>query len=192
MLIIFTVGQLFCGAAGLTSASRTWYAFSRDRGMPGWSLFRRLNRQARAALRRARRVGRVADHHDPGLLRQQGRGPVGVLRDHRDLHGRPVPRLHHPGVPAAAARATSSRPARGRSGARYKWVNIGAIAFVVLVVYSLDIPTTFNGVPWNRGFTSTAVNYSPLVLLVGMIVGDLVAARCQEQVQGAGTDDRRS
>ena len=26
------VGQLFCGAAGLTSASRTWYAFSRDRG----------------------------------------------------------------------------------------------------------------------------------------------------------------
>src|SRR2546426_10592332 len=44
-LLICTVGQLFCGAAGLTSASRTWYAFSRDRGMPGWRLFRRLNRQ---------------------------------------------------------------------------------------------------------------------------------------------------
>src|SRR5207237_2754336 len=44
VLIIATVGQLFCGAAGLTSASRTWYAFSRDRGMPGWWLFRRLNR----------------------------------------------------------------------------------------------------------------------------------------------------
>ena len=44
ILIIATVGQLFCGAAGLTSASRTWYAFSRDRGMPGWALFRRLNR----------------------------------------------------------------------------------------------------------------------------------------------------
>ena len=36
ILIIVTVGQLFCGAAGLTSASRTWYAFSRDRAMPGW------------------------------------------------------------------------------------------------------------------------------------------------------------
>ena len=35
VLIIATIGQLFCGAAGLTSASRTWYAFSRDRGMPG-------------------------------------------------------------------------------------------------------------------------------------------------------------
>jgi amino acid transporter len=44
ILIIATVGQLFCGAAGLTSASRTWYAFSRDRGIPGWWLFRRLNR----------------------------------------------------------------------------------------------------------------------------------------------------
>src|SRR6266849_6819899 len=44
ILLICTVGQLFCGAAGLTSASRTWYAFSRDRGMPGWPLFRRLNR----------------------------------------------------------------------------------------------------------------------------------------------------
>src|SRR5262249_20781514 len=44
VLIIATVGQLFCGAAGLTSASRTWYAFSRDRAIPGWALFRRANR----------------------------------------------------------------------------------------------------------------------------------------------------
>src|SRR5438552_4464709 len=49
ILIIAPVGQLFCGAAGLTSASRTWYAFSRDRGMPGWWLFRRLH-QARVPL----------------------------------------------------------------------------------------------------------------------------------------------
>ena len=42
--VIATIGQLFCVAAGLTSASRTWYAFSRDRGMPGWGLFRRVNR----------------------------------------------------------------------------------------------------------------------------------------------------
>src|SRR6201989_3495838 len=43
VVLIATVGQFFCGAAGLTSASRTWYAFSRDRGMPGWNLFRRVN-----------------------------------------------------------------------------------------------------------------------------------------------------
>src|SRR3954470_13244269 len=45
VLLIATVGQLFCGAAGLTSASRTWYAFSRDRGMPGWWLFGKVNRE---------------------------------------------------------------------------------------------------------------------------------------------------
>src|SRR5436190_1482424 len=45
VVLIATVGQFFCGAAGLTSASRTWYAFSRDRGMPGWAIFRRVNRE---------------------------------------------------------------------------------------------------------------------------------------------------
>src|ERR687895_654080 len=44
IVLIATIGQFFCGAAGLTSASRTWYAFSRDRGMPGWSIFRRVNK----------------------------------------------------------------------------------------------------------------------------------------------------
>ncbi len=44
VILIATVGQLFCGAAGLTSASRTWYAFSRDRAIPGWAIFRRVNR----------------------------------------------------------------------------------------------------------------------------------------------------
>ncbi len=44
VVLIATVGQFFCGAAGLTSASRTWYAFSRDRAIPGWAVFRRVNR----------------------------------------------------------------------------------------------------------------------------------------------------
>jgi hypothetical protein len=56
-------------------------------------------------------------------------------------------------------------------GRWYKWVNIGAIAFVVLVVYALDGPTSAAGAPWNKGFTWTAFNYSPLVLLVGLVVG---------------------
>ena len=55
VILIATVGQFFCVAAGLTSASRTWYAFSRDRGMPGWALFRRLNRDRVPRLRGARR-----------------------------------------------------------------------------------------------------------------------------------------
>jgi hypothetical protein len=55
-------------------------------------------------------------------------------------------------------------------GRHYKWVNFGAILFVILVVYSLDIPIVPAGVPWNDGFDWTAVNYSPLVLLLGIVV----------------------
>ena len=43
VILIAVIGQVFCVAAGLTSASRTWYAFSRDRAIPGWALFRRVN-----------------------------------------------------------------------------------------------------------------------------------------------------
>ena len=73
VLIIATVGQLFCGAAGLTSASRTWYAFSRDRGMPGWWLFRRLN-QARVPLYAVLAVS-VAS-----LARKASSGPLIALK----------------------------------------------------------------------------------------------------------------
>ena len=56
-------------------------------------------------------------------------------------------------------------------GRHYKWVNSGAILFVILVVYALDIPTVPAGVPWHSGFQWTALNYSPLVLIVGVLVG---------------------
>ena len=35
VIMIATIGQLFCGTACLTSASRMCFAFSRDRGIPG-------------------------------------------------------------------------------------------------------------------------------------------------------------
>src|ERR1700704_1274986 len=43
VLIISTVGQLFCGMACVTSASRMTFAFSRDGAVPGHNLWRRLN-----------------------------------------------------------------------------------------------------------------------------------------------------
>src|SRR5438270_8899618 len=55
-------------------------------------------------------------------------------------------------------------------GRHYRWINIGAIAFVVLVVISLSLPTVPAGVPWDSSFDLPSVNYSPLVLLVGIIV----------------------
>ena len=43
VLIISTIGQMFCGLACLTSASRMSYAFSRDRGLPGSRWMTKVN-----------------------------------------------------------------------------------------------------------------------------------------------------
>ena len=65
----------------------------------------------------------------------------------------------------------SFQPGPWTLGRHYKWVNAGAILFVLLVVYSLDIPFSSSGVPWNSGWKWSSLNYSPLVLLVGLAVG---------------------
>ena len=43
VILIATIGQLFCGMACLTSASRMCFAFSRDRGMPGSRVLSKVN-----------------------------------------------------------------------------------------------------------------------------------------------------
>ena len=169
VLIISTVGQLFCGAAGLTSASRTWYAFSRDRGMPGWALFRRLN-QARVPLYAVLAVS-VASLiiTIPAYFGNKAGVPWAYFA---------ITAICTVGLYLAYIIPVYLRLRQGARfqagpwtlGRHYRWINVGAIAFVVLVVYALDIPTVPAGVPWKHSFDVTAVNYSPLVLIVGVIV----------------------
>jgi amino acid transporter len=47
LLIIATVGQFFCGMASVTANSRMIYAFSRDNGLPGSSIWSRINPRTR-------------------------------------------------------------------------------------------------------------------------------------------------
>ena len=151
VIIIATVGQIFCVAAGLTSASRTWYAFSRDRGIPGMEVQHATQPPSDPAPRGALGVLLVARDHDPGAVGQQGRRGLGVRSAHRDLHGGPLHRLHHPGLPALAARGQL----RARSvdpGRHYRWINPGALLFVVLVVIAVDLPFSHKAVPWNNDF----------------------------------------
>jgi amino acid transporter len=169
VLIIATIGQLFCGAAGLTSASRTWYAFSRDRGMPGWWLFRRLNRQrvplyAVIAVSIASLIITI-----PALFGNA----AGVPWAYFAITSICTVGLYLAYIIPVYLRlraGDSFQPGPWTLGKKYKWINIGAIVFVALVVYSLDIPIVPAGVPWKDEFDWTAVNYSPLVLIVGVLV----------------------
>ena len=45
ILVIACVGQFFCGMACVTSCSRTFFAFSRDRAVPGHQLWSRVSRE---------------------------------------------------------------------------------------------------------------------------------------------------
>src|SRR5438034_921061 len=169
ILIIATVGKLFCGAAGLTSASRTWYAFSRDRGMPGWWLFRRLN-VARVPLYAVLAVSVAA------LLITIPAywGSNGVPFAYFAITSICTVGLYLAYIIPVYLRLRAGdnfHPGPWTLGRHYKWVNAGAILFVLLVVYSLDIPFSSSGVPWNSGWKWSSLNYSPLVLLVGLAVG---------------------
>ena len=44
VILIATIGQLFCGMSCVTAASRMCFAFSRDRAVPGWQLWSRVNK----------------------------------------------------------------------------------------------------------------------------------------------------
>jgi amino acid transporter len=182
VILIATVGQLFCGAAGLTSASRTWYAFSRDRAIPGWNLFRRVNRDrvpfnAVIAISVASLIIAI-----PALF-----GKNNVPFAFFALTG-----ICTVGLYVAYILPIYLRLRKGDDfevgpwnlGRRYKVVNILAIIFVIAVVYSLDLPYTPLGLPWNSGFDASLVNYTPLALLLPLIFGVWYLVSAKDKYQG--------
>jgi amino acid transporter len=182
VLLIATVGQLFCGAAGLTSASRTWYAFSRDRGMPGWAVFRRINKDrvpfnAVIAVSVASLVIAI-----PALF-----GKNNIPFAFFALTG-----ICTVGLYLAYILPVYLRVRKGDDfevgpwnlGKRYKVVNSLAIVFVVLVVFSLDLPYTPAGLPWNKGFDASLVNYTPFAIALPLIFGIWYLVSAKNRYQG--------
>ena len=181
MILIATVGQLFCGAAGLTSASRTWYAFSRDRGMPGWNIFRRVNRDrvpfnaviavsvfsaiiaipalfgkndypfAFFALTGICTVGLYLAYIIPVYLR---------LRKGDDFEPGPW------NLGGVQAREHHGDHLRDRRRLR------------------LNLPYTPAGLPWNDGFDTSLVNYTPLAIVIPLIFGAWYLVSAKDKYQG--------
>src|SRR4051794_13255302 len=169
VILIATIGHLSCGPAGLTSASRTWYAFSRDRGMPGWTLFRRLTLQripfnAVIAVSVAALVITIPTYWG---------NSAGVAWAYGAITGICTVGLYIAYILPVYLRLRAGdrfEPGPWNLGRHYRWINGGAIAFVVLVVLALDVPAVHSAVPWNDDFKLSSFNYAPLVLVVGIIV----------------------
>jgi amino acid transporter len=182
VLLIATVGQLFCGAAGLTSASRTWYAFSRDQGMPGWWLFKRVN-QDRVPFNAVIGVSVASLVIAIPALFGKNNIPFAFFA----LTG-----ICTVGLYLAYIIPVYLRLRRGYDfeagpwtlGRRYKLVNSLAIAFVILVVFSLDLPYAPAGLPWNDGFDASLVNYTPFAIVLPLIFGLWYLVDAKNRYQG--------
>jgi amino acid transporter len=169
VVLIATIGQFFCGAAGLTSASRTWYAFSRDRAIPGWPVFRRVNRD-RVPFNAVIAVSVFSLIIAIPALFGKNDIPFAFFA----LTG-----ICTVGLYLAYILPVYLRLRRGDSfetgpwnlGRRYRLVNTLAIIFVIVVVYSLNLPYDPTGLPWNAGFDAANVNYTPFAIVIPLIFG---------------------
>jgi amino acid transporter len=183
VIFICTIGQIFCVTAGLTSASRTWYAFSRDRGMPGWPLFRRINRQrvplyAVIAVSVAALIITI-----PALWGNKAGFPFAFFA----LTGICTVGLYIAYILPVYLRyrhGENFQPGPWNLGQRYKLINLGAMFFVIVTVIALNLPFSSLAVPWNDDFDSTALNYTPLVLIVGAIVAVWWVAGAKNRYSG--------
>jgi hypothetical protein len=56
--------------------------------------------------------------------------------------------------------------------------------FVVLVVYSLNLPYTPAGLPWNDGFDASLINYTPFAIVLPLIFGVWYLVSAKDRYQG--------
>ena len=185
ILIIVTVGQFFCGAAGLTSASRTWYAFSRDRGMPGWALFRRLNSDkvplyAVMAVSIASAIVTIpafwstdaAPLFPWAFFAVVGICTVGLYIAYI------IP------VYLRLRQGDNFEVGPWNLGRHYRWINTVAIIWVIITVIVFILPFGPASVPWFDEWAPAAFNYTILVFVLFAIVGIWWLAGAKNRYKG--------
>jgi amino acid transporter len=166
VLIISTVGQLFCGAACLTSASRMCYAFSRDGAIPGWRRWSRVNAKrvpANAVIFMAICAALITV---PAYFPSKTAAGVYLPIAFYAVVSVAVIGLYVAYVIPIYLRwrmRDAFQPGPWNNGAKYKWMNPFAVFWVGLITIIFILPTVPAGVPWNDGFDWKFVNYAPIV-----------------------------
>ena len=162
VLIISTIGQVFCGMACLTSASRMCYAFSRDGAIPGWRIWSRVNERRipfNAVIFMAVCAAIITI---PAIFGTAEGIPVAFFA---------VVSIAVIGLYIAYVIPIYLRWRQGDSwvsgpwtnGKKYKWMNPFSVVWVALITIIFILPTTPAGVPFSDDFQWKAVNYAPLV-----------------------------
>ena len=190
VLLISTVGQLFCGMACVTSASRMTFAFSRDGAIPGHNLWRRLGTNRTPTWSVLFVVVFALIITIPAYFPNHLGTPVAFLAvTSISVIGLYIAYT----IPVYLRWRQGERSCRGSwtLGSKYKWINPIAIVWVALCVIIFSLPFSPEGVPWESGFSWNAVNYAPLVTIGVIARGhDLVLRVGEAHVQGPDPHDR--
>ncbi|HEX8714405.1 MAG TPA: amino acid permease [Solirubrobacteraceae bacterium] len=179
VILISTIGQLFCGMACVTSASRMTFAFSRDGAVPGHNLWRRLgkNRTPTWSVFFVCLFAMIITV--PAYFPNKLGTPVAFLA---------VTSISVIGLYIAYTIPVFLRWRMGDKfekgpwtlGQKYKWVNPVAFCWVALCVIIFCLPFSPAGEFFKHGFEWSAVNYAPLVtigVMLAVTIWYMVSAR---------------
>lgn len=169
VLIISTVGQLFCGAACLTSASRMCYAFSRDRGF-GHRVSALLSRVDEKGVPRYAVIAMALAALVITLPALEGTGE-GVPWAFFAVVSVCVIGLYIAYVIPIYLRwrmGDEFKAGPWTNGRKYKWMNLFATIWVAFITIIFCLPFTPAAVPWNDEFAWESLNYAPVT--VGAVI----------------------
>jgi amino acid transporter len=163
VILISVVGQLFCGMACVTSCSRMTYAFSRDRAVPGWQLWTRLNHHRVPAYAVLFSCGAAALITLPALFGNAEGVPVAFFA----VVSIAVIGLYLAyTIPVFLRWRMGDRFEQGpwTLGDKYKWMCPIAFTWVGICTVVFCLPFTPGGVPGRDEFDWNDVNYAPLMV----------------------------
>lgn len=193
VILIATIGQIFCGMACLTSASRMCYAFSRDRAIPGHRIWTRLNHHRVPAYSVLFMAFMALLVTSPALIGDENNFTYAFAA---------VVSITVIGLYIAYVIPVFLRWRKGDSfeagpwtlGRKYKWINPAAVLWVAICVVIFSLPQSPAGVPWDDTFDWKFVNYAPIMVAIVIIaVGAwwLISARrtFQGPIRQVATDD---
>lgn len=159
LLLIAVVAQFFCGTASVTSASRMMFAFSRDRAVPGWSLWRRVARNRVPVYA----VLAIAVMAWALMLPTLVNGAIGYLVGTSIA----VIGLYIAvAIPIVLRIRAGGRfePGEWSLGRHYRWISPLSVAWIAVVCVLFLLPVSPKGVPGASGFDWNVVNYAPLTV----------------------------
>jgi amino acid transporter len=184
VVLIATIGQLFCGMACVTPCSRMTYAFSRDHAIPGWRLWTRLNHHRVPVYAVVFACFCALVMAAPALWGDQNGVPYAFLA----VVSICVIGLYIAYVLPVFLRwrmGDAFEPGPWTLGRKYRWINPAAIVWVAICVVIFILPFSPAAVPWRDEFDWRYVNYAPVT--VGgllLIVGVWWAVRARHTFKG--------